>query len=277
MSYKNIVVHVDNSVRAKTRIEFARALAERFDAHLTGIYTAGRLEVPGYLRAEMGEAFMRQRDETIAQRKQAAEKLFHDFASGLRPSRMEFRATEGDPVQAMLAPSKYADLLILGQSESPPLGGTTIGHSFPEDLVLASKRPTVIIPYAGEFTSALEYPIIAWKPTSEAIRAVRDALPILAQAKRVTVVCVDAPNDSRLEPGAEVALYLARHNVPVEVLHDHSGQSDVGIALLNQASDLQSDLMVMGCYGHSRLREMVLGGVSRTILRTMTIPVLFAH
>jgi nucleotide-binding universal stress UspA family protein len=277
MSYKSIVVHVDNTVRAKVRIEFARVLAERFDAHLTGIYTAGRLEIPGYLRAEMGEVFLRHREESVAQQKQAAQTQFFDSASGLRPSRMEFQAIEGEPMQAMLAPSQYADLQILGQSESPPPSGMTVSQSFPEDLVLASKRPTLVIPYAGEFTPAFEYPIIAWKPTGEAMRAVRDALPILTQAKRVTVVCVEAPNDSRAEQGSEIALYLARHNVPVEVLHDHSGQPDAGIALLNQACDLQCDLMVMGCYGHSRLREMALGGVSRTILKSMTIPVFFAH
>lgn len=278
MSYKSIVVHVDNSVRANVRIECARVLAERFDAHLTGVFTVGRLDIPGYLRAEMGDDFMRRRDQSIAQQRQEAQQRFFDHASGLRPSRMEFLALEGDPVQAMLAPSQYADLLILGQSESPPPSGMTVAASFPEDLILASKRPTLVIPYAGEFTPpAFEFPTIAWKPSGEAMRAVRDALPILAQAKRVTVVCVDGANDSPVGRGSEIALYLARHNVPVEVLHDHSGQSDVGIALLNQACDLPSDLLVMGCYGHSRLREMALGGVSRTIFKSMTIPVLFSH
>ncbi len=277
MSYKGIVVHVDNSARSKTRIEIARIVAERFDAHLTGVFTIGRLEIPGFLHAELGAALMRGRDESVEQQKKMAEQYFVDHASGLRPSHIEFHAIDGDPVQAMLVPSQYADLLIVGQSESPPPRAATVRSSFPEDLVLASKRPTLVVPYVGEFTAAFEYPMIAWKPSGEAARAVRDALPILAQAKRVSVVCVGDTEDLPVGYGSEIALYLARHNVPVEVVHDHSGLSDIGSALLNQACDLQSDLIVMGCYGHSRLREMALGGASRTILKSMTVPVLFAH
>ncbi len=277
MTYKNILVHVENTARASLRIEMARALAERFDAHLTGIYTIGPTEIPGYMRAELGEGFIQHRADAIAQRKLVMHSRFLQDASGMRPSRLEFKAVEGDPTQAVALMARMADLVIVGQTELPLPDGTVVSAAFPEHLVMTCRRPTLVIPYAGQFSARFEHPMIAWKATGEAVRAVTDALPILRQAKRVTVVCVNPKNDPHQALGPDIALFLARHDVPVEVEYDQTGITDVASALLNKAADLQADLMVMGCYGHSRLREMLLGGVSRTIFQTMTVPVLFAH
>lgn len=277
MSIKSILVHVDNTPRAQARIEVARVVAERHDAHLTGMFTAGSLEVPAYLRAELGEVYMQRRAEALMERRKAAESTFLKHAAGLRPSRLDFRAIDGDPVQAMAGPARYADLIVVGQHESPAPEGSVVSASFPEDLVLATGRPALVVPYAGQFSGSFDHPMIAWKPSRESVRAVTDAIPLLAKARRVTVVSVDSRHGSHTGPGADLAVYLARHDVAVEVVHDPSGTSDIGSTLLNRVFEHECDLLVMGCYGHSRLREMTLGGVSRTILSSMTVPVLLAH
>lgn len=277
MSYKSVLVHVDNTPRAFARIEVARVIAERFDAHLSGVFTAGPLEVPGYLRAELGDAFMKRRSEALGDRRREAEGLFLKHAAGLRPSRLDFRAIDGDPVQAMAGPARYCDLIVVGQSEMPAPEGSIVGPAFPEDLVLASGRPALVVPYVGGFSGQFEHPMIAWKPSRESIRAVTDAIPILRKARRVTVVSVDAKRGQHNGPGEDLAVYLSRHDVAVEVVHDPSGTNDIGSTLLNRVFEHECDLLVMGCYGHSRLRELTLGGVSRTILSSMTVPVLLAH
>lgn len=277
MSYKSILVHIDNTPRAFARIEVARVIAERFDAHLTGVFTAGPLEVPGYLRAELGDAFMQRRAEGLAERRRTAESLFLKHAAGLRPSRLDFRATDGDPVQAMAGPARYSDLIVVGQTESPAPEGSVVNASFPEDLVLATGRPALVVPYVGNFNGQFDHAMVAWKPSRESIRAVTDAIPFLRKARRVTVVSVDAKHGQHSGPGADLAVYLSRHDVTVEVVHDPSGTSDIGSTLLNRVFEHECDLLVMGCYGHSRLRELTLGGVSRTILGSMTVPVLLAH
>ena len=277
MTYKSIMVHVEGTTRCRSRIELARALAERFDAHLTGIYTIGPTEIPGYLRAELGEGFMQHRADLIAERRRTMHSRFLQDASGMRPSRLDFQAVEGDPTQALAMLARMADLVVIGQTELPLADGSVVNAAFPENLVLASRRPCLVIPYAGEFKPRFEHPMIAWKATGEAVRAVTDALPILQQAKRVTVVCVEPSSEPRPAFVPDIALFLARHDVPVEVVFEQGGNPDVASALLNRAFNIQADLLVMGCYGHSRLRELILGGVSRTIFQTMTVPVLFAH
>jgi nucleotide-binding universal stress UspA family protein len=125
--------------------------------------------------------------------------------------------------------------------------------------------------------------MLAWNASHQATRAASDALPLLRNAGRVTVLVVDGsvrgiPQGAHgQEPGADVAAWLARHDVKVEVARDTSGSVDVGNVILSRAADLNVDLIAMGIYGHSRLRELVLGGVSRTILQHMTVPVLIAH
>jgi nucleotide-binding universal stress UspA family protein len=122
--------------------------------------------------------------------------------------------------------------------------------------------------------------MVAWNASREAARAIGDAMPLLERAKAVTVASVNARPDARghgEDPGADIGAHLARHGVRVDVTRLEARDIDVPNAILSHLADAGSDLLVMGCYGHSRLREMVLGGVTRTILREMTVPVLMAH
>ena len=145
---------------------------------------------------------------------------------------------------------------------------------------MTSGRPVLAVPYAGDFPVVGERVLVAWNASREAARAVNDALPLLAQAKMVTVLAVNPRFGIRGHgdvPAADIALHLARHGVKAEAAHTASGDIADSQALLSYAADISADLIVAGAYGHSRAREVIFGGMTRTLLREMTVPVLFSH
>lgn len=160
--------------------------------------------------------------------------------------------------------ARYADLTVMGQGDAVT------------DMVMSVGRPILVVPHHGSFLGVGRHPLVAWNASREATRAVFDALPILRRAGLVTLMTLDAEDDDRV-PGADISLALARHGVRVEVVHSTVGGIDPGNALLSRAADCGADLLVMGAYGHSPLREKVLGGATRHILDHMTVPVLLSH
>jgi nucleotide-binding universal stress UspA family protein len=155
-----------------------------------------------------------------------------------------------------------------------------VRQEFERGLPLATGRPVLVVPYAFERRPAGRHVMIAWNASREAARAVNDALPLLRRASHVHVVALSPVRSATAhgeEPGADIALYLARHGVKVTVSRDDAPEVDTGNLLLSRAFDLSADLIVMGAWGHSRLREFVLGGVTRTLLESMTVPVLMSH
>jgi nucleotide-binding universal stress UspA family protein len=168
---------------------------------------------------------------------------------------------------------------VVGQ-EDPDGGGTPNAGALLEQALFSSGRPVLVVPFAGRFESLGRRVLIGWNASREAARAVNDALPLIAQAEIATVL---AANPRRglgghgEEPGADIARHLARHGLKVEVQHVVAPEIAAGDILLNAAAESVADLLVVGAYGHSRLREMVLGGVTRTLLRQMTLPVLLSH
>jgi nucleotide-binding universal stress UspA family protein len=150
----------------------------------------------------------------------------------------------------------------------------------PEQVILGCGRPALVIPYIGPPATLGERVVVAWDASREAARAVNDALPLLERAKTVSVVTINPrqqPFGHGEEPGADIGLHLARHDVKIEVERVVSRDIDVANTILSQVANEGADLLVMGAYGHSRLREYVLGGVTRTILAEMTVPVLMSH
>ena len=189
----------------------------------------------------------------------------------------EWRLAEGDPAEVGVLNAHYADVAITGQIDpgKPPPGGWA---RLPEQLALASGRPALIVPYAGRFETAGRRVLVAWSRTRESARALNDALPILERASQVTVLSVNPrPGEAGELPGADISLHLARHGVKAEAASTVADDIDVGNTLLSRAADLGADLIVMGCYGHSRMRELILGGTTREVLRHMTVPVLMSH
>jgi len=171
----------------------------------------------------------------------------------------------------------YADLVVIARPESP--GQTAGPPGLAESLVLSSGRPIIVFPPRGK-VSRLRRILVAWNATRESIRAVGDALPLLVKAEAVEILVVDHqrhPEGHGEEPGADIARHLARHGAQVQVRRLSSGGKAVGRLLLSQAAAFGADLLVMGAYGHTQLREWMFGGVTRTVLYEADLPVLMSR
>ena len=260
MAYKDLLVIVDDDLPARERVSHAADLAERFEAHLTGLCVSV---------LEESEA---------ARRARRAHRLFDDEV-GRRRISTEWRSATGFPIDVAAVQARYADLTILSQL-APENAQAVVDSPRPEYIALTTGRPILVIPYAGHYGRIGERVLVAWDASREATRAVSDAMPLLLGASVVTVLTVDPVVDRHQQgavPGADIALHFARHGVTADVEKVMSAGTSVGDMLLSRACDLSADLLVMGAYGHSRVRELVLGGVTRTVLTSMTLPVLMSH
>lgn len=298
MSFKTILVHVDESKHAATCIRIASEIALAENAHLIGAAMTG---VSRYLY----------RDQTILNndpglishmtylRDRAARALqqFEPMANSIGVNSFEQRVIDDEAAGGICLQARYSDLVVIGQFD-PDAASPVVLTDFPEYVLLNSGRPVLVIPYVGQFKTVGKRVLIAWDGSKEATRAVTNAIPLLKRADIAHVVIFD--NDSRTDahggqPGADIALYLARHGVKVEIslqatgvnqritVDNKTGEAqrfsgmDIGNSLLSLASDMNVDMLVMGGYGHSRFRETMLGGVTRTMMQSMTVPVLMSH
>ncbi len=281
MSYKNILVHLDASERALPRLRLALELAKRFEAHLTGLFVVFRPDAHSfYVMAGSAEYFINQ--ETSRKQRQAElERLFRDEITHAK-IHGEWRSSTEHANRVVAEAARLVDLTIVGQF-NPDDPESFIAEQFTENVALSAGRPVLVVPYAGHFSTIGSRVLFAWDGSREATRALHDALPFLIRAKETIVLTINAlggegePPASRI-PGADIAAVIARHgaNVVTEQMEGVHG-IPVGQMLLSRASDLSVDLMVMGCYGHSRWRELALGGATRSVLQSMTVPVLMSH
>jgi len=276
MSYKTILVHVDIGERSSARVGVAIRLAQQHDAHLVALHAIAPSEPPGYMMAAVSPAIIEAQKAMVANELARTEGEFNKQVSAAGFRNVEWRSAVDDTVDAMTLHARYADLLVIGQTDASE--SVHVPVDFPERLVLAAGRPVLILPGVGGFGTIGKRVLIAWNQSREATRAVTDAIPMLQLADTVHVMAVNPKAaEHGTVAGVDIGLYLARHGVRVEVKTDHGAEIDVGNELLSRAADLDADLIVMGGYGHSRLKEWVLGGATRTILESMTAPVLMSH
>lgn len=281
MSYKDLLVVVDPSPDACGRVAVAAALAERFQAHLTGLYPAVAPGVAGALGffepALLDPLYRKAQEQTQTACEEAQSRFERAAAQGGFPA--EWRMVEGDATELATRHGRYVDLIVLGQVE-PGNAQAIFTRPRLEDVAVVSGRPVLAVPYVGRYERVGNRVLVAWDGSREAARAVNDAMPLLAAAQSVTVVTVDpdhTPAGHGGIPGADIALHLARHGVKAEAQRTFSNGIGIGETLLSRASDLEADLMVMGAFAHSRARELLLGGATRTMLESMTLPVLMSH
>jgi nucleotide-binding universal stress UspA family protein len=279
MDYKTILVHLDRGARRSERLELALTLAERYDAHLVGLFAVGEVRIPSHVRADTSGALVAAQNRQLAEAAAEAEAAFRAATKRRGGVKAEWRTSSADALEAVQLNARYSDLVVVGQREREAEDEAGIAPEFVDELVLSCGRPVLLVPYAGRFPDAGKKALVAWNATAEAARAVADALPLLARAERVNVIVFDTGErgDHGEEPGADAALYLARHGVKATVSRYGSPDVDVGSQILSRAADMAADLIVMGAYGHSRVRELVLGGVTRTLLESMTAPVLMSR
>lgn len=279
MTYKTILVHVDQSRHAAERIRVACSIAISHGAHLVGvaltgvsryIYQDNAFAVSGYVVASQVEAL-----------EEAARKALAEFESLVKQygvTKYETRLVDDDPESGLVLQARYSDLVIVSQVDQSE-AISRVFPDVPEYVMLNCARPVLVVPYAGKFEKVGRNVIVAWDGGLEATRAITNAMPMLKRADKVTLVVFNPGSRYDVhgeQPGADIALFLARHDIKVEVLQ-HTTNQDVGNSLLSLAADMSADSIVMGGYGHSRFKEVLLGGVTMTMLKTMTVPVLMSH
>lgn len=279
MSYQTILLHADAARSAPARLRLAAMLAGQEQAHLicaamTGIsryaYSTNASDPESMIRADVAR-FACERAQRVLN--ETGEQL-----GKLGVQSCEMRNVSDDAYGGLALQARYADLVIVSQAD-PADPATALLRDLPEHLVMHCSRPVLVVPFAGHFNTVGENVLVAWDGGMQATRAVTQAIPILRRAGRVTLAVIDpisGPDEHGDEPGADIALYLSRHGIKVDVQRQ-SSNGDVGEALLTMADNLGADLLVMGAYGHARYREILLGGATRTVLNTMTVPVLLSH
>ncbi len=280
MSYRTILVHLNDERRVGQLLDVAAHIADQEEAHLIGLYVVPSLLVgpPTMIGSRLAQGG-RQAFRDEAKRIEAA----FDKAMLGRAVVAEWRLLEPGrdhlgPAEAVIEQARTADLVIASQADES--WDYSLLLDFPDRIALESGRPTLIVPHAGRFPKVGQRAVVAWNGKREASRAAFDALPLLKRAEAVRILWIDpAGKTSELggSPGQDMAATMARHGVKCEVATSVTAGMEVGGDLLSRVADYGADLLVMGCYGHSRLREFVFGGATREILRHMTVPVLMSH
>ena len=279
MSYKTIIVYLPEPDRARVLLDVAMAIADAHEAHLIGLHVIPDIRLYGSVAVELaGEVLEHQR---AAMRRDANEvgAIFAD-ATRTMASRVEWRSDNNaypNLSSEVAREAHCADLIVMGQANHDPYG---ISDDMPARVIFGSGRPVLIVPSAGSYREVGKNVLLAWNGTREAARAAFDALPLMKRAASVRVLSVNpskSGDKGALAAGDNLAVALARHGIRTEAATSVTSDISPGDELLSRAADLGADLLVMGCYGHSRLRETIFGGVTRHILKTMTLPVLMSH
>lgn len=284
MAYKDILVHLDDSVRSSERLGLAIQLAVANGAHLTAVHAINIPATSMFYGYSMTVASPGPQDLIEALRTEAQARIApveDAFLERIRQEGVqgEWRTVEGEPGAVLALHARYADIAILGQPdrEKPQADGS---DSIPVSVLMSSGRPALVVPYAGRFVAVGQHVLVAWNASREAARALNDAMPLLRAAQKVTVLVINPASGTAGHgdiPAADISLHLARHGVKAEAARTVAAEIADGEALLSYAADLGVDMIVAGAYGHSRTRELVFGGVTRTLLNEMTVPVLFSH
>jgi nucleotide-binding universal stress UspA family protein len=276
--YRTILVHLPDEARAAKTLAVATKLAIAHDAHLIGLFVMPPdIITPafGYARGivEAGRKALRQRAQVIAA-------MFESADAGLQIKK-EWRFVEPGRqahTEVIMNHARTADLIVVPQRN--PIWDDTLLLECPEDIVMTSGRPTILVPTTGTIETIGKRITVAWNDRREAARATFDALPLLKKANNVRVLWIN-PEDEGSSPGdlptAEIAATLARHGIRCTSAEARGSDLLVGEELLRQVDQDLSDLLVMGAYGRSRFREFVFGGATRTILNTTNVPVLLSH
>jgi nucleotide-binding universal stress UspA family protein len=275
---RSILVHLDPSPRSRARLLLARDVAEKHGAHITALYgcTPSILDMP-YSLNEGAAAAVPVLEKLDTDRRDDARAVFDSVAS-TGPWPLHWRELRGEFVVTGVAHHALcSDIMVLGQHDPNDQAALAIPSDFIASVMMASGKPALIIPYANACKTLAVEVLIAWAPTRESARALMSAIPLLQKAQRIHLL-VQADTAEEGATASSVEAYLKLHDVTAAVKRHVPVSSDsVGEALLSLAADTAADLLVMGCYSHSRARELVFGGASRTILKSMTLPVLMAH
>ncbi|MGI9356300.1 MAG: universal stress protein [Rhizobiaceae bacterium] len=281
MAFKDILVHLDSSKASADRVEAAIALAKRQEARLVGVALALKSTISSYVGIEI-PASLTEQQQAIVQA--AAKKAVVGFEAAAKEAGVECTGKiiecGASKAPARLAfHARHADLTFMGQP-NPDDDNHSFQESLLDGVMFGSGRPVYVVPYIGRAIRKVRKAVIAWDGGKKAVRAANDAIPLL-QGRREAIVLVINPEERREahgdEPGADIAAHLERHGIKTMVDIHVAPQASPDNLILNYMSDSGADLLVMGAYGHSRLREKAFGGVTNTIMHQMTTPVMMSE
>ncbi len=282
MSYKTILVHADRSPHAAARMALAIRVAAACQAHLTASAYTGISRF-----APLGDALRKWPlvpEQMTIWREDARASLaaFESIASAAHFDQHTRHLVEDDAESGLMRQAPCSDLLVLSQTAADVTSHGVI-RDLPQNLLMHCGRPLLLVPSRIPADAAAQgtfhHPLLAWDGSRQAARAISDALPLLKLAQTLTLLVLNAeqhPSTHGMEPGADMAMFLARHGVRIELMREFT-TGEIGEALLSVAGERRCDLLVMGGYGHQRVREAMLGGVTHTVLTGMTLPVLISH
>jgi nucleotide-binding universal stress UspA family protein len=275
---KDIIVNLAIDNKGDRARDYAISLADKLDAHLTGIAFSYEPVLPmmgGGMEAIPAEYI----DELRAENEKAARLAKANFQksvgeAGLRSDCYSPNASAAGAAALFARIGRHFDLAVVQQAEA-----TTPEYDYLiESTLFEGGRPVIVVPYIHKAAPSFKRALVCWDGSKPAARAIADAIPLLRRADKIEVITIaEAGKVTEEFPGAEIGQHLTRHGLKIEIKRIDVAKIDVGNTILSYAADVGADFVVMGAYGHTRIREFVLGGVTNTILSSMTVPVLMSH
>ena len=278
MTFKTVLVHCDAGKTTPKCLAVAAEVAQKFDARLVALHARAPFEMPTFYEESFSMGPLVEAHEERVKADQAVSRGYFDTAMKGKALTSEWRESDGRADDVLVVNARYADLVVVGQNS--PDDPFTTPDNLPEAVAMAGGRPTLVVPHTGAGKPIGKNVMLCWNASRESARAASDAMPFLKAAQKVIVLVVEPRTTDAghgAEPGADVATWLAKQGVKVTVQCEIAPDADVGSVILSRAADHAVDLIVMGVYGHSRLREWAMGGASRAMLAAMTVPVLMSH
>jgi len=271
---KRIAVHVDGGSRDGAVLRMALPLAARHGAEVEVVFARIPPFIPASVDGILTPQIVEAQQSIYVQRAESAKKALEAASQGsaIRPI---WTALDGPALDVMVGRARFADLAIIGQPPPEETDAVT-DYDLPAELVMSLGRPVLIMPHSGEFTDVGKRVLFARAGTRESRRAAWDALALLSPSSEVTVMMVN-PKSSNVSNETDMKAWYARHGLDAKIRVVQSQQMEVGDALLKTAKEISADLIVMGAYGRSRLRELILGGATHSMLKHMSVPVLMSH
>ena len=279
MQYKNILVYLDQGASNKERVNTAIAIAIAHSAQLTGVIVNALPNSSILKRLGIGKG-----DALMEQARVNAQVTIERFQlqtdkAGVEADTQVIECLEGKAPEKLARMARIFDLSIMRQA-NPDKPNASFIAELSEEVMFSSGRPVFFMPYIGAHNIPCKTGLIAWDGSKAATRAVHDALPILEMMEKVTILIVDADKIEHytdLKPGEALSRHLSAHGINNVVSRIPRGQTSTSTVILNEISDTGADILVMGGYGTPKLREIMLGGVTRTLFECMTVPVFMSH
>jgi len=281
MSYKDVLVHLDNTEVCAARVAAALALAKRDGARVTGIAMALESTIATYIGIDFPASLTEEQQALV---ENSANNAVARFKAAAKEAGVEYKvrtikcpATKAAGRLAFFA--RHADMTFLGQAD-PDSAGRSFQESLLDSVLHHSGRPVYMVPYIGRFEHKTRHAVIAWDGSKKAVRAVSDAIPMLTARDEVDVLVVNPEQRSDEfggQQGENLVEHLARYGINAKVVERTNPEVGVATVILNHIADVGADLLVMGAFGQSRLREKTFGGVTNTILHQMTAPVVMSE